>query len=310
VSFTPIGVLRDDAVEVHFLNDLDDFFSAAAFDSSSYFNSHVSVFRDFFKWCRARGIVPMNFDPMFGREHAPNPPAEKKYIPVEQFGDLLSAAENPRDRMIVALGLYLFLRQGEISTLRVEDIRDDRIGVRVWKTGQFDRMQINTELAEELVRWLRVYRPPSGFLCPSTRLEWGHRVHDPNRQFLRPYKAVQRALASLGWEDEEIDGEGGHLLRRSGARALYFALRDQGSERAMALVQRRLHHKNRDMTERYIGVTADDAELGVSSSRSAHVPRRRGARDTVEARSGVKVTARVVSLFFSILCGIQGEEPS
>lgn len=247
--------------EVAQIKKLDEFFSTAAFLSSSYNNSHVSVFRGFFNFCRHRGYMPLNVDPMYGREQRPNSAKEKKYIPVEQFPVLLDSATDPRDRIIIALGLYLFLRQGEIATLKLSDIDGDRIGVRVWKTNQFDRMQINSELSEELKRWLAVYGHPAGVLVPSKRPHWGKLIYDPTQPFTKPYKAIQRALARMGWQDEEIDGEGGHLLRRSGARALYFALKDQGHERAMALVQRRLHHKNREMTEVYIGVTADDAEL-------------------------------------------------
>jgi integrase len=250
--------------EVSAIN-LNDFFQNFV-GSASYRNSHVSVFRGFFEYARKRGHCPLDFDPMYGFEHAPNPPKDKKYIPVELFPELLNATDDARDRFIVATGLYLFLRQGEISTLRVGDVHSDRIGVAIWKTNQFDRMQINYELSVEIARWLAVYRReavvgPNTYLVPSTTYLWGKRTYNPAIPLERPYRAVQRALARLGWQDEEIEGEGGHLLRRSGARAMYFALLNQGSERAMAMVQRRLHHATRAMTERYIGITAIDSEM-------------------------------------------------
>lgn len=206
---------------------------------------------------------------MFGYEHAPNPPAEKKYIPAEQFIDLLDAAEEPRDRIVVALGLFLFVRQGEITGLRVGDVGRTHIGVRVWKTSQFDSMQVNQELRAELSEWFvtyarRVGQPlrPDWPLVPALTPSWGKLVPDVTRPLQRPYRATQRALARMGWTDAEIDGEGGHLLRRSGGRAMYLELRDrQGNERAMSFVQRRLHHAKREMTERYIGVSADQKEM-------------------------------------------------
>lgn len=252
--------------EVSMLTDVDNFFNSRDSWSASYFNSHVSVFRSFFEFCRKRGFMPHDSDPMYGREHAPNPAKDKKYVPVEQFPLLLNAAEDGRDRFIIAVGLYLFLRQGEISTLKVGDVHSERIGVAVWKTNQFDRMPINYELGVEIARWLAVYRRsavvgPNSFLVPTTTFVWGKRSYQPATKLDRPYLAVKRALARMGWEDEEIEGEGGHLLRRSGARALYFALLNQGSDRAMAMVQRRLHHSSRAMTERYIGITAIDSVM-------------------------------------------------
>jgi integrase len=257
-------------IPVDQITNLERFFSPERWSSPAYRNSHVSVFRSFFEFCRKRGYAPLNFDPMYGLEFAPNPAKDKKFIPVEEFPALLDAAQNPRDRIIIALGLYLFVRQGEITGLRVSsyDTDEKRIGVHVYKTNQFDRMQVNSELADELARWLNHYRKSSSFVSPSAYLvpprtpTQGQLTYMPTRPFSRPYRATQGALAALGWTDDEIDGEGGHLLRRSGARALYFHLRDGlGIERSMALVQRRLHHANRAMTERYLGITAADSEL-------------------------------------------------
>jgi integrase len=274
----PATILKDDqclTALIHFYGDIplddiqiDRFFTARSFLSASYRNSHLSVFRGFFEFCRKRGLMSER-DIMWGYEHTANPPAEKKYIPVDDFPTLIESAENSRDRMIIALGLYLFVRQGEITGIRVGDVSGTHIGVRIWKTNQFDRMQINLELGLELSRWLSSYTRqvgaplhPSWPLVPVLSPSWGRLVPDQSRPLQRPYRATQRALARMGWTDTEIDGEGGHLLRRSGARAMYFSLRDrEGNERAMAFVQRRLHHAKRAQTEAYIGVTADQKEM-------------------------------------------------
>ena len=85
-------------------------------------------------------------------------------IPVERFPDLLDAAGSARDRMVVAIGLYTFMRGSEIQLLRVNsvDFRDGVIHMRRQKTNEDDSMPICLELREELVRWLAFYRQNCG----------------------------------------------------------------------------------------------------------------------------------------------------
>jgi integrase len=247
------------------LAEVDSFFRMKVpLVGASNINSHVAVFRSFFEWCRHRDYTTL--DPMYGREYLPVPPEEKRYIPQGDFSSVLNAARIPRDRMVIALGFYLFSRQGEIATLRVADVGRTHILVRLHKTNELDRMQINSELGAELRRWHEAYSSAVGILRPefylTPALERGSRKLRPTVEHSRCYRSIQRALTDLGWEDEEIDGEGGHLLRRSGARALYLHLREQtGAHHAMDVVQRRLHHANRAMTERYIGIKVTDQEM-------------------------------------------------
>ena len=79
---------------------------------------------------------------------------------------------------------------------------------------------------------------------------------------LRPYKildkperCVSRALKTLGYTKEDDEPRMGvHTLRRSGARALFDVLRNQGYDGALKRVSAMLHHKNTAMTEHYLGL--------------------------------------------------------
>ena len=236
----------------------------------------------FFKWCRQRGRIPREYDPLEGRRFRKVIPTEKKRVPVSQFPALLEAAVNPRDRMIVALGLYLLLRQGEIGDLRIGDVDLDsgQITCRIFKTKDMDIMPISAELDEELRRWFRIYAENAGplqhhwYLVPSRRFthgDWGPGGVQPNRLGqLLPEKhangiisAVQRALTGIGWSMRRADGKpenfGGHVLRRSAARAMFDELALEGYDGALRTVQAFLHHSSSQMTEKYLGLEVDRA---------------------------------------------------
>lgn len=226
-------------------------------------------------------------NPMHGRKVPRIMPVERQRVPVKDFGPLLEAAgrSHPRDRMVVALGLYLFLRGGEIVDLRLGDIlpRLDHgeIAVRVFKTKQIDVMPVCAELDQELRSWLTYYTEECGplrhdwYLVPAkNRTTW---VQDPvtrrlvpeggpikirpERPIVKIEDIVQRALREIGFATHAPDGsslrEGVHTLRRSGARALFDVQRELGYDGAIRHVQAMLHHANMAQTEHYLGLTLD-----------------------------------------------------
>jgi len=228
-------------------------------------NTVRAVLRSFFGWCRQTGL--MTADPMLTWRVRPVMPGRKLFIPPQDFPVVLGAAVSPRDRVFIALGLYTFLRQSEITDLRIADLdlTRDEIEVTIHKTSQRDLMPICSELRSELDRWLHHYRQeaPEGLLDP----EWylvpaqtrqprpGGRLLCPQSRFRSTWRNVQTALDVAGLPYDR--GEGGHTLRRSGARALYDHLVAQGHDYAIRRVQSMLHHSSIAMTERYLGVTAD-----------------------------------------------------
>lgn len=244
--------------------------------SPSTRNLYLGSLRGFFAWCRREGHIARDFDPTDGWKNARVPKRERLRVPVGEFPALLDGCHHPRDRMVCALGLYTFLRGGELATLTVGDLdlRAFTLNVHRHKTKEQDVLPVCAELAEEAERWLAHYRrdqsraalPHWWMLVPSkhpnaTRYNRETRqievVRDvpaplrPEKQMTHPYRAVQRALKELGYDTL---GEGEHTLRRSGARALFDSLRDQGYDGALMRVSSMLGHKDTKVTQTYLGI--------------------------------------------------------
>lgn len=259
---------------------------AARLTPSSY-NNRMSTWSQFFDFCIRRGfrgdgrfVHPMGDK----RRYLKVPPGNKIRVPAMKFQALLDATENPRERMVVALGLYLFLRSSEMESLTLQDINleDGEIQVTIHKTVDADMMPISAELDYELRRYLTWYTQQLGVLHPQWHLipyayqkpyrdidgkytgevgserEW---VFKPTTQPIRLYEIVQKALIAIGYETRadsgKSHGEGVHTLRRSGARALFDDLRQQGYDGALQRVRSMLHHSSGAMTERYLGINME-----------------------------------------------------
>ena len=242
-------------------------------------NTHQATLAAYIKWAQARGHIPAGPSPLDGRRYRKTIPAERLMVPLGKFGAVLDSAErnHPRDRALVAVGMFLMLRQSEATDLRIRDLDLDagRITVRIHKTRDLDTMPISSELGAELRRWLNHYTAsvpgrlqPEWYLLPSRsshamiRNTEGHFVRsEPNAglrplaRISRPYNVVRRALEGAGFTVGKHEGM--HTLRRSGARAVYDELVHEGYDGALRTVQTLLHHAHTTMTERYIGITLD-----------------------------------------------------
>ena len=275
-AVTRLVRLLGESVEVGSVTaqDIDRYVEDMADTAASSRNLRVRKVRQFFAWCQRRGWVREN--PVERRPEREDP-FEPMFIPVEQFPDLLDFADNPRDRMVLSLGLYLFLRSSEIQTLRVGDVDlGGKIRTVQHKTGGLDYMPMSVELRRETHDYLDWYwrettYDQQSFLVPALRRVssapdaypgYGRFVRVPTRlevepriPVAKPHRIVQRALAQMGLP---VFRQGGHTLRRSGARALFDNLRaEQGVDGALQIVKSMLHHENVAMTERYLGVTPE-----------------------------------------------------
>lgn len=256
---------------------IDRFFGGGNWSPKTQ-NLYLSVLRgNFFAWCRRHGYMKRDFDPTDGWRNVRTESREQFWLPVDEFPALLDAAGSPRDRAIIALGLYTFLRGSEIASLRIQDIDLDRYTLTAyrWKTKQADTMPIPLELAEELRRWLKEYKRlmvfavlPEWFLVPAKGplpMGWDHEKRmlqptgieaelKPEIQMGKPYECVKRALRKLGYEPL---GTGAHTLRRSGARALFDRLRSEGYDGALRRVSSMLGHADTKTTEIYLGLSLE-----------------------------------------------------
>ena len=248
-------------------------------------NVELVSLRALFRFATQRRYVPSGADPTAHRRRFREVKRDRLRIPATEFDRLLDCAEHPRDRIIVGLGLFLFLRQSEVKVLRVGDVdlTHGEVAVTVIKTKGFDRMPISTELDRELRRWLTYYseqlgRPlrPDDYLVPAKSpllFQAGRSLKEnlyasavseefiPTKPMRLPHQAVQRALkrfgADLRDENDRSTNEGVHTLRRSGARALFDRLVQDGYDGALRTVQAMLHHASSQTTELYLGIHLD-----------------------------------------------------
>lgn len=251
---------------------IDRLFTAGGWGPTTQ-NLYLSQLRAFFKWARVNGYVARDFDPTatWGTARTPRN-KDRDRIPVEMFEALLDAAPHPRDRAIVALGLYTFSRGSELSTLKIHDLDlgEGLLHVRRHKTLDEDSLPVSEELAREMVRYLNWYRQDQGtlvgqwYLVPAKQPDlWKQdkqtrrlvKVDKPSSlkptvMETKPYRAVQRALRALGLPSHS---EGVHTLRRSAARAYADNLRTEGYDGALLRVASFLGHRSTKVTEQYIG---------------------------------------------------------
>ena len=236
--------IREDHVEKYFEH-------AARTRGPASLNIDRVALNTFFEWARKGRRMKPDHDPMWNIDAFKVFRKERRRVHVDDFPRLLDAAGHPRDRMVIALGLYLFLRQSEMISLKVEDVDLDAgtIFVTVHKTKKQELMPISRELDEELRRWLTYYTNDVGPLKPEypllPRLRRPVGVYDPKTGRIvksvlpkpeidptKPLKShvetiAQKALKKIGFPIDEVTktgrarGEGIHTLRRSGARAYF-----------------------------------------------------------------------------------------
>lgn len=249
--------------------------------SAGTMNIHLQTLRNFFNFCTRRGYLKTS--PVEHRRKYRSVPRQRLRVPAEKFPALLENAGHPRDRILVATGLFLWLRSSEAVNLTVGDVNlsDGEITVRIYKTKQLDVMPISYEYDQELRRWLAFYAAdlgeplrPDMYLIPSKSRPrdkdpvTGQFLSIPGEPHLRPYARmtntaliVKNILTRSGYPVRDDGGrstmEGMHTLRRSGARARFDFLVSQGYDGAIKEVQAGLHHASVQTTERYIGIDLD-----------------------------------------------------
>jgi integrase len=250
-------------------------------------NCHLTTLSAFTKWLRSRHYLAGGSDPTANVRAIKAMQRPRTRISPEDFAGFLDACTTPHERIVVALGLYLFIRASEITSITVKDVDLDRqeVLVLVTKSQVVDIMPICQELDAELRRWLTWYtldieRPlePDFFLVPQRRrrplgntgagpgggflVDRPHQNCVPDRRLQRAHRYVQKPLAAFGVELRDVEDkskmEGVHTLRRSGARALFDQMVDQGSyDGVLRYVSAMLHHKSTVMTEHYLGLDVD-----------------------------------------------------
>ena len=250
---------------------VDRMFAANPWHQSTV-NSRIGHLRAFFGWCRSRGYLQRDRDPMFGYRSQRVPEQPRTRIPRQEWARLFDACESSTERVVIATGLYLFLRASEQQgiQLRHVNLADGEIDVWRRKTKAWDTMPISAELdgyLREQITWLTSELGADGeaFLMPirtrrlrhdpvTGQLLRGTAPYDVTRPFSTPHRVVQSVLARCGYPTKH---EGEHTLRRSGARAYFDELAGNGYDGALRRVQSMLGHSSSLMTEIYLGLDLD-----------------------------------------------------
>lgn len=255
-----IGNVRVNAIHPE---HMDRFFAGHQWEwKSSTCNVYRAHLAAFFRFCRSRKWLARDVEPMENLRARKVPKTNRNRIPVEDFDKTLNLCADPRERMTIATGLYLFLRSSEMALIRLADIDLDRgyVLVRVPKSKVEDVMPISSDLDDELRRWLRFYTEECGvldgkmFLLPSRSEGFAiaNRPWNPRKPIHRPGQIVSRLLGEQGYECYR---EGIHTLRRSGARALFDELSEvRGYDGALEIVSSMLHHELMSTTQLYLGL--------------------------------------------------------
>lgn len=242
-------------------------------------NLYLGNLKLFLTYCRRHNWIPRDYDPAESWRPVKVPRKEMPRIGFEDFAGVLDAATDPRDRAVVALGLFTMCRASEIQTLKIRNLDFDNGYVYIYrhKTKDEDTMPMPKELRLEMLRWLNIYRDLMGELDPDWYLvpakdplpmAWDHRLNRlaptgapaplrPTQAMTHPYRASKRALQAYGLSGKGI---GGHVLRRSGARVLFDRLRSEGYDGALKRVQAMLGHTSAQHTETYLGLDVEKVQ--------------------------------------------------
>lgn len=255
--------------------EIDAFFARQPWSVRTY-NRHLTRLRGFFAYARMRQWIGPDVDPTAGwdtrREH---PVRERTWLTVDEMLTVRQAALDlcERDAALFDVAMFTFLRAGEIVTLTVGDLDLQAHTLRVYrhKTKQADVLPVCAELADAMRWWLAIYEESAGPLQPEWLLvpargplpapkKDGSRLPRPlrpTRQVSHPGDIVRRAMVTAGWDTL---GDGGHVLRRSGALELFRRLRADGHDGALRRVSSMLGHGSTKQTEHYLSINSERAE--------------------------------------------------
>lgn len=238
-------------------------------------NKARATLSGFFKWCQNRGYIPRAMNLLDDTRQMRVPPRKRIIIPQAEFSTIIEGQyRDPRTRIVLAIGIYLFTRISETGGLRWQDWNEQDGTIEVYrdKTKTLDTLPVCDELARELKRWRLEYASlvgetplPGWFIVPnrsrpkykgigkSELVRTGGGAYLPDTR-CRPDGIIKLALKAAGYYQ---DHEGGHTLRRSGAIALYNQLTRVGHDRAIRVCQAMLGHSSITTTEIYLRLDLD-----------------------------------------------------
>lgn len=201
--------------------------------------NRYSVVRCFIKWLQRRNYLKR--DPMRDLNPPKVPRAVHRAISDSQAHALLAACENPRDQVIVSLGLQLGLRRAEIAGLEVGSFSPGGdVVVVTGKGGHQRQLPVTTALRENLRRYLSWSGVSAG---PLIRLPGC-----PERGVTPPWigRRVTILAYKAGIKERPRDGVSTHAMRHHAATAVYHRTGD------VLVVRDMLGHQSLAVTQVYV----------------------------------------------------------
>lgn len=212
---------------------------------ASSLKQDYAVLNQFVGWLKHNDWVKASFDPMYritkSAKDNPDVPKDRVYrgrkVPIEQWPDLLNATTNPRDRMIVAVGLFWGCRASSTVKIQIKhlDLDNKTVGLFNEKRGRWylgEPRKIIAPMQRELEGYLAWYVSRYGELQPDWYLVPNKvpgyicgRYYTPEDWPVTPTqpmhtrtatRVAKDALRGIGWTDDMFIHEGAHTLRRSG----------------------------------------------------------------------------------------------
>jgi len=177
----------------------------------------------------------------------------KKVIAIKK---MLRGQDNPRDYLLFVLGINTALRISDLLKLNVGDVLDnqgeitDTLYVRVQKTKKAMEVDLPPSAVEAIKHYFDVVRPTDHtaplFISDRTKERM-------NRT--QTWRLINRWCRDVGLTKSRY---GNHTLRKSWG---YMARKYNNVD--ISVIRERLGHQSTTVTERYIGVTADEVKKAV-----------------------------------------------
>lgn len=180
----------------------------------------------------------------------------RNFLKQEEASKLLGVIEDPRDRLYVALGLYLGPRHSETATIRWADILNE-LGQPVSKFKLYAKKQkkmreiLVPDAMKEVILSCYGDQPMNHLCCPS---KW--RGYISGKDTLT--SQAGRDLLAKYYKKAGIKNvqAGTHVLRRTFGRRFYQS--NGATPHALIMLQKYFEHSSVEQTMQYIGLTQEE----------------------------------------------------
>ncbi|MBP3488999.1 MAG: tyrosine-type recombinase/integrase [Roseburia sp.] len=175
---------------------------------------------------------------------------------LERFTDYYKDTEkNPRNQLLIIMGLNTALRISDLLALRWENVYDKgkgkfrgHISLVESKTGKASCIFMNQSIRDALQAYRKALKECTGRICGEAFLFAGHSGAPISR--VQAYRIIRKAAESC-----ELTGViSPHSLRKTFG---YYAWK-QGTP--PALLMEIYHHSSFAVTQRYLGIEQDDRD--------------------------------------------------